>query len=96
LLSVKRSDDGYANLATYKSSDEDAAIYRRFGYLQARLLLDKQDQLRLLEEQLDAFDDTDIARHTRRGLKRKQAALRRKLLKEIETVFMSYGRSSNC
>jgi hypothetical protein len=31
-------------------------LYRRFGYLHARILLSKQDELRELEEQLDRED----------------------------------------
>lgn len=91
LVSVNQFDDGYANLATLTNSDEDFAIYRRFGYLQARLLLEKQDQLRLLEEQLDVYDDVDPVRHTRKGLSCEQHSSRQKLLGEIEAVFTSYG-----
>lgn len=32
-------------------------LYRRFGYLQSRVLSDKQDQLRELEEELAEFDE---------------------------------------
>ena len=87
-------EKGYPNLATFTNSDEDFAVYRRFGYLQARLLLDKQDQLRLLEEQLDLHDDGDPVRHTRKGLTPEQYAPRAKLLREIEQVFTSYGMMS--
>lgn len=31
-------------------------IYRRFGYLQSRVLLERQDSLRKLEIELDSFD----------------------------------------
>lgn len=31
-------------------------LYRRFGYLQARVLLEKQDVLRALEEELKELD----------------------------------------
>lgn len=86
---------GYPNLAAFTSSDDDFAIYRRFGYLQARLLLDKQDQLRLLEEQLDHYDTSDHMRSTRKGLTPEQYAPRAKLLGEIETVFASYGACKN-
>ena len=89
-------DDGYPNLATFTNSDEDFAIYRRFGYLQARLLLDKQDQLRLLEEQLDLHDRDDPVRHTRKNLEPEQYAPRAKLLREVEEVFTSYGMLAFC
>jgi hypothetical protein len=31
-------------------------LYRRFGWIQSRLLLDKQDELRLQEKQLSILD----------------------------------------
>lgn len=89
-------DDGYPNLATFTNSDEVFAVYRRFGYLQARLLLDKQDQLRLLEEQLDLHDRGDPVRHTRKNLRPEQYAPRAKLLREVEEVFTSYGALAIC
>jgi hypothetical protein len=82
---------GYPNLAAFTSSDEEFAIYRRFGYLQARLLLDKQDQLRVLEERLDHYDTHDPMKSMRKGLTPEQYAPRAKLLSEIEAVFTSYG-----
>jgi hypothetical protein len=94
-LLVRQFLDGYPNLAAFTNSDEDFAIYRRFGYLQARLLLDKQDQLRLLEEKLDQHDRADPVRHTRKGLTPEQYATRTKLLQEVESVFTSYGMPEN-
>jgi hypothetical protein len=32
-------------------------IYRRFGYVQSRVLLDKQNQLSVLEKELQELDD---------------------------------------
>ena len=40
-------------------SDDNFMIYRRFGYLYSRLLLDKQDELREIEENLDETDKRD-------------------------------------
>jgi hypothetical protein len=88
---VRHIKKGYPNLAAFTSSDEDFAVYRRFGYLQARLILDKQDQLRLLEKKLDQHDRADDSRHTRQGLSADQSAAREKLFGEIEEVFTSYG-----
>lgn len=47
---------GYPRLATFMTSDNDLLLYRRFAYLQTRLLLHKQDELRELEETLDDLD----------------------------------------
>lgn len=37
-------------------SDDNFMIYRRFGFLYSRLLLDKQDELRKIERDLDSID----------------------------------------
>jgi len=82
---------GYPNLATFKNSTECFTLYRRFGYLQSRLLLEKQDVLRVLEQRLDEFDRANIADSYTRTLKPDEIAPREALLKEIEHAFHSYG-----
>ena len=47
---------GYPRVSRFLDSDDSFMIYRRFGTLQARLLLRKQDELRKMEEQLQALD----------------------------------------
>ena len=53
---VSRCPEGYPQLAAFLSSEENFMIYRKFGYLQSRLLLYKQDELRHLERELDRQD----------------------------------------
>jgi len=60
---VERCEDGYPYLATFLDSDENFMIYRRFGFLHARLLLQKQDELRIMEEELDRMDKHDLSNH---------------------------------
>jgi hypothetical protein len=43
-------------LATFLDSDEQFMMFRRFGFVQARLLLEKQEEIRKLEIKLDALD----------------------------------------
>ncbi|KAL8784340.1 MAG: hypothetical protein Q9195_009085 [Heterodermia aff. obscurata] len=50
---------GYPRQAAFADSDESFAIYRRFGYLHARLLMHRQDELRELEEKLGGVDTKD-------------------------------------
>ncbi|KAK4953650.1 hypothetical protein LTR10_008253 [Elasticomyces elasticus] len=81
---------GYPNLATFADSDESFSLYRRFGYLQSRLLLDKQEELRLLEGQLDDMDRSEgdlDGLITREG----QGQPRKELLARIELRFRSYA-----
>jgi hypothetical protein len=67
-------------------------LYRRFGFLQARLLLNKQDQLRALEEQLDEMDRGDDEEYLKsRELDDADDRPRTKLLKKIEVKFREYG-----
>lgn len=91
---VRDFPEGYPNLAIFKNSDENFAVYRRFGYLQARVLLEKQDQLRVLEQQLDQIDDADPVCTTREADPDRpdQYRAREKILSEVEQVYMSYGR----
>lgn len=70
-------------------------MYRRFGYLQARLLLDKQDQLRRLEERLERLDEkvteSDPDRLCTRDLSGDDAVAHESLMKTIEENYCSYG-----
>ncbi|KAF2807251.1 uncharacterized protein BDZ99DRAFT_478754 [Mytilinidion resinicola] len=86
---------GYPNLAAFLDSDENFMIYRRFGYIQARLLLEKQDELRKLEKRLDTMDKRDEHNKSRRlitrDLKKKDAEPRRELFKTLEKAFCEYA-----
>ena len=56
---VHGGPNGCPKLATFLDSDDSFMIYRRFGFLQARLLLEKQDSLRVLEQRLDRLDKAE-------------------------------------
>ncbi|KAN0110989.1 hypothetical protein V8E51_007376 [Hyaloscypha variabilis] len=62
---LERCEDGYPYLATFMDSDENFMIYRRFGFIHARLLLQKQDELRIMEEELDRMDQQDLTSNAR-------------------------------
>ncbi len=70
-------------------------IYRRFGFLSTRLLLDQQDQLRLLEEELDDLDqddtETNPVRNRTRDLSEEDSGERRELLLRIKSEYCEYG-----
>jgi len=94
-LVVKQFPTGYPNLAAFADSDESFMLYRRFGYLQSRVLLDKQDELRLLEAQLDALDRSEMYNEPDNLFTREcQGEQRKKLLSSIEILFCEYGTSS--
>lgn len=74
-------------------------VYRRFGYLQSRLLLEKQERLRLLEKELDTLDkcqtngeDDEMALCTLdTDLDIKNP--REELMARVENAFNEYGCS---
>lgn len=88
---------GYPRLAAVVNSDENFMLYRRFGVLQARILLNKQDHLRDMEERLEAMDDHDDERDCRALESREyddaKYKSRKKLLHNIELAFEEYGKS---
>lgn len=53
---VDNCPEGYPRLAAFLDSDENFMLYRRFGFLQTRLLLNKQAELREYEKELDRLD----------------------------------------
>jgi hypothetical protein len=70
-------------------------VYRRFGYLQSRLLLEKQDDLRRLESELDRFDKKAFKKNeealmSRQDIEEPEFAPRRALMQKIEAKFNEY------
>jgi hypothetical protein len=94
---VESCPEGYPQTGAFLDSDENFMQYRRFGYLQSRILLHKQDELRALEERLDRLDQADDTNeNTKRYLKSrdlddKRNGPRKVLLETIETKFKEYG-----
>ena len=83
-------------------SDENFMIYRRFGFLHSRILLNKQDELRLLEERLDDLDKIDAKDsalclqsrqkdEVRTDIEREHS--RQELLRKSEQILSQYGRT---
>ena len=96
---------GYPRVACYLDSDDAFMMYRRFGLLHSRLLLDKQDELREMEETLHALDKRDSKdEQGQKCLKSrdedesrdppKKGPTRKKLLKDIKTAVLEYGQIS--
>lgn len=73
-------------------------IYRRFGYLSARVLLNKQDHLRRLERKLDEFDaENKGCSATTEPNARTKSAIdhRNSLLAEIDAALSDYGTKTS-
>lgn len=61
---VNEYERGYGMVAAFEDSDPCFLMYRKFGWLHNRLLLQLQDELSVLEVQLENFDK-DEAIHSR-------------------------------
>lgn len=58
-MAVDDHPEGYPQLAAFISSDENFLIARKYGFLRSRVLLYRQDELSVLENDLIALDDDD-------------------------------------
>jgi hypothetical protein len=95
---VESCGDGYPYLAAFLDSDENFMIYRRFGFLHARLLLQKQDELRIMEEELDRMDKRDKLKNTKalkcrmEDVERQdqEGETRQSLLSRVENTILRY------
>ncbi|PQE08214.1 Peptidase caspase domain protein [Rutstroemia sp. NJR-2017a WRK4] len=99
LLTHKRTviirPEGYPRLATRIGSDEKFMLYRRFGYLQSRILLHRQDELRELEDKLARSDLAAAKRDPVLLQSREEGSVlnkeHTKLLNTIEEKYKAYG-----
>jgi hypothetical protein len=95
LSQVEECPKGYPQLAAFLDSDENFMLYRRFGFLQARLLLYKQDELSRLEFRLDELDKKHADENPQLLESRRNDDIldkkRKALLTEVEEKFKGYG-----
>ena len=97
---------GYPQLATFQTMTSDFSLYRGFRYLHARVLLDLQDEVAVLEQELNDLDrddkqgDMDRQRTLRSrafdmhdAKKQQGSRTRRDVLKEIRAKLLEYGKS---
>ncbi len=88
---VENRRPGYPRLSAFIASDNNFALFRRFGELHARILLHKQDQLVELEQKLqdlDAGEQTPYYLSSRRG---DRNPTRTALMAEVEAKLPVYG-----
>lgn len=98
---------GYPSLAAFLANDDRFLMCRRFKKLQARLILEKQDEMREVEEDLEAFDRADFNRvdgdleaspddipyrlTTRRRRTKSEQLARQELIDRATTKFKEYA-----
>ena len=101
---VENYPSGYPRVAAFIDSDENFMIYRRFGVLHSRIILQKQDELREIEESLVSLDNQDYlgSEQARECLKSRskderrtdsgEQGSRRLLLEKAEKKALEYGQ----
>jgi hypothetical protein len=97
-LQVNTTPKGYPKLAAFLDSDENFMTYRRFGYLQSRLLVEKQNDLQVLEDTLDRMDQLAVENDPNILMSRvdyghESMADRISLLTSIEAKWLEYCKS---
>lgn len=98
---IKRIDNhpkGYPQLAALLNTDENFLMCRRFGFLQQRVLLYRQDELRDLEDQLIRLDDEDREENPKALQSRKlddarEGSYRRGLIQLIDDKLEEYAKT---
>jgi len=98
---VEDTPNGFPRLAAFQSSETNFSLYRSFGYLHSRVLLDLQDEITTLEKELDDIDwddhEVDPRRLKSRDFDTSQPddeeghRSRRVILREIRTRLNEYG-----
>ena len=97
---IDNHPEGYPQLAALLNADENFLMCRRFGFLQQRVLLYRQDELRDLEDQLIRLDDEDLEENPKALKSRKlddarEGSYRRGLIQLIDDKLEEYGRLLN-
>jgi hypothetical protein len=75
------------------NSAHEFAIFRRFGFLRARLLLYKQDELVELETKLINLDNEEPIPYNLCSRRSNPSAVQKNLISEIEVRLKEYGNN---
>ena len=95
-LTVESFPDGYPRFAALMDSDVNTRLYRRFGLIRNRLLLQKQDQIAELSQKLIDLDKLDATSNPERLYCRRydeglgDDSERPKLLRSLEELLKEY------
>ncbi|KAF2244683.1 hypothetical protein BU26DRAFT_522480 [Trematosphaeria pertusa] len=87
---VNGPPSGYPRFAAFLGSHSSLHIFRRFTALRLRLMLCKQDQLSVLEQQLQEIDRSESKPLYLGSLRRDQNPERKRILDEIDTLLSEY------
>ena len=107
-LEVEDVPDGFPRVARFLDSDDSFGLYRRFGNIHSRLLLNKQDEISKIEAKLGAMDRQDDSHDDgRRYLRSRELDADRQeypaawgesrvqLMERLEKRIIEYGQSQS-
>jgi Family of unknown function (DUF6594) len=87
---------GYKHYSWFLASDDDFLIFRRFGTLNARVILAMQDGISAAEAKLKALDDEASLKNAPRrhngSFRREEDQERKALITEIKEKLKEYSR----
>jgi hypothetical protein len=90
---------GYRGFSAFLASDNDFLIFRRFGAINARLLLYLQDEICVLEKELEDLEDLhaqDDARDIHNGsFRHEELPARTKLLEALNVKVREYSKTAS-
>lgn len=86
--------EGYPRLSAFINSDLDFMLFRGFGQLHARVLLQKQDEITEIEQQLNELDKIEANAFSLRSRRMDTSVERRKLVADAEQKLLDYSITS--
>lgn len=90
---VEDYPSGYPQISALVGAHPSLHVFRRFTRLRARLILQKQDRLCLLEQELDELDRTEPKRLFLGSLRSDRNTTRNKLCDAIDMAMKDYGET---
>lgn len=96
-MEVSGYNPGYPRVAAFENCDPNFLIYRRFGWLHSRVLLNLQDELQQLERDLEREDEWEYSHGNDKKLKSRRKdrkgpkTKRQDILKSINAKLKEYG-----
>lgn len=86
--------EGYPRLSAFVNSDLNLMLFRGFGQLHARVLLQKQDEITEIEQQLNELDKIEANAFFLRSRRMDPSIERKKLVADAEQKLLDYSTAS--
>lgn len=88
---VENHRPGYPRLAAFMNSDKEFIALKKFGWLHARTLLFKQDEIMELQERLEHLDRTEATAYFLHSRRHEANSERKDILSGLGSKLAEYG-----